>query len=332
MLTALKNQKHCLIEAKLTPVQGERFQPTGFPDIGAARYQLPNGVWKILVESAQSMANRLESTIFDEHNDLCPELKGLSYVRVQLIGATNAKTNTLIEAHRINSPFIITDKKFQETLKNQMEYKKGMPIVWPSVAKAFFKYDINSLIHGAFLANLEDGRIRLPRILTAFIEASDVREVLYGGVKNNPLDPTGKIRAESHAKDVYGNVPYHRIEYTAAEIKAFFNIDVGLARSYKLGEDATELLLGLSLLKIRRFLDGGLRLRTACDLKLAEEPVCTEPAGFSLPSERDLLAFVQERIRRCANMFATPPVTEFTTKTKMETKQETEEANQQEGA
>ena len=38
------------------PVQGDRFQPTGFPSLGAATYQTKDGV-KLLVESAQSMAN-----------------------------------------------------------------------------------------------------------------------------------------------------------------------------------------------------------------------------------------------------------------------------------
>ncbi len=315
MLQALKNHKRCLIEVPLVPVQGERFQPTGFPDIGAARYQLPDGTWKILVESAQSMANRLEATILDNTNELCPELQGLPYIRVQLQGQTTAKTNSLLEAHRINSPFIISLTHFKEKLAHEMNYSEGKPIEWPKVAKTFFKYDVNSLIHGAFLANFEDGRIRLARILSGFIEATDIREVLSGGVKNNPLDPTGKIRAKGYDKDVYGNVPYHRMEYTAKEIKAYFNIDLGLAHSYQLGDCGWELLIGLSLLKIRRLLDGGLRLRTACDLKLAAPPVCTEPAGFQLPDEKTLLSFVQERIRQCGSMFANPPVTELVAET-----------------
>ena len=51
-----------LLEADLVPMQGQRFQPTGFADLGAAVYTLPDGTRMLLVESAQSMANRLEQT------------------------------------------------------------------------------------------------------------------------------------------------------------------------------------------------------------------------------------------------------------------------------
>ena len=39
----LQRVSRLLMEAELKPVQGERFQPTGFADLGPARYQLPDG-------------------------------------------------------------------------------------------------------------------------------------------------------------------------------------------------------------------------------------------------------------------------------------------------
>jgi hypothetical protein len=36
--TALKDQPRLLLKAALKPIQGTRFQPTGFPDLGAATY------------------------------------------------------------------------------------------------------------------------------------------------------------------------------------------------------------------------------------------------------------------------------------------------------
>jgi CRISPR-associated protein Csb1 len=65
-LSSLKDTSRLLIEARLKPLQGTRFQPTGFPNLGAATYKAPdptnpNGVSMLLVESAQSVANRLES-------------------------------------------------------------------------------------------------------------------------------------------------------------------------------------------------------------------------------------------------------------------------------
>ena len=75
-----------LLEADLVPMQGQRFQPTGFADLGAAVYTLPDGTRMLLVESAQSMANRLEQTILTPEGTLIPELEGLSCVTALLHG------------------------------------------------------------------------------------------------------------------------------------------------------------------------------------------------------------------------------------------------------
>jgi CRISPR-associated protein Csb1 len=318
MFEELKNAKRLLMQADLEPVQGDRFQPTGFPDLGAGTYQLPDGTRKILLESPQSMANRLENTILAPNGELIDDLEGLPYVRAELEGATDATTNSLMEAHRLNSPFIITDNEFQQRFKKEADYYKGKPIDWRKVARAIFKYDINSLLHGVFLANLEDGRIKMPRAITGFIEAIDAQEVVYGGVKTNPIDPTGKIRAEEFDKDVYGNVPYQRMEYTAREIKAFFNIDLGMIQSFELKEDAENLLIGLGLYKIRSFLDDGLRLRTACDLKLKDGDLTVqEPIEGQIPSKTALMESIQDSIQVCSDRFASPPVTEIKTNTVM---------------
>ena len=155
-----------------------------------------------------------------------------------------------------------------------------------------------------------------------FIEAEGVREAASGGVKNNPLDPTGKIRAVDYDKDVYGNVPYHRVEYTAARIVAYFNFDLALLHGYRLPSAARELLIALGLYKIRRFLSYGLRLRTACDLETCGDLQVTKPQGFTVPDESSLLAAVKERIARCREeeLFRNPPVTELTTTVVMKEK------------
>ena len=59
-----------VLEADLTPLAGSLFQPTGFPDLGAAEF---GDRQALLVESAQSMANWLESTTWDAAtNDQAP--------------------------------------------------------------------------------------------------------------------------------------------------------------------------------------------------------------------------------------------------------------------
>ena len=320
MLKSLLDVPRLLLETELRPVQGDRFQPTGFADLGAAVYQRPDGTRMLLVESAQSVANRLEHTCLDGDGPrIAPELNGLPYVIAKLTGEINTETSSLVEAHRLNSPFIISDARFQEAFKNWAGYAKGLPLNWKKIAAAIFSLDPNSLLHGVFMANLEDGRIKVPRAITGFIEAEDVREVASGGVKNNPFDPSGKIRAVDYDKDVYGNVPYHRTEYTARRITAYFNFDLASLAGYAIEPEAQDLLIALGLYKIRRFLATGLRLRTACDFAPVGEIMITTPTSFVLPSESDLLTTLRGQIAACRakGLFHDPPVTELTTRVVM---------------
>jgi CRISPR-associated protein Csb1 len=115
-ITALSDQPRLLLKAALQPLQGTRFQPTGFPDLGAATYDAIDAEGKnkkmLLVESAQSMANRLESVCWDTvANDWVAPLKGLPVVKVK-DKAGKPLTNSVLEAHRLNSPYITNAKGF----------------------------------------------------------------------------------------------------------------------------------------------------------------------------------------------------------------------------
>src|ERR1041385_3262371 len=111
-LTPLKDKPRILIEADLKPVAGTRIQPTGFPDLGPATYDAPDGTPTLLVESAQSMATRLEAVCWDEGtDDITPDLTNLTFVKVSpagLPGAGGDTTNSLLEFHRLNSPYIMS--------------------------------------------------------------------------------------------------------------------------------------------------------------------------------------------------------------------------------
>lgn len=318
-LDSLKNVPRLLIEAKLAPIQGDRFQPTGFADLGAARYQRPDGKPMLLVETAQSMANRLEAVcVAEDRVRANADLEGLPYVLVKFAGEGKGETSSLFEAHRLNSPFILKAAGFEERFRKAIRFEEGRMIDWKQVAKTLFELDPNSLIHGTFMANFEDGRVKIPRSLTSFIEAENVTEVASGGVKNNPLDPSGMLRAVGYDENVYSNVPYHRTEYVAEKITAFFNLDLAQLRGYGLPPEATHLLIALAFYKIRRLLDGGLRLRTACDLRVLEERV-TLPQAMQLPSSDEVTQQLRAAIAACATsgLFGKPAVTELSVETKV---------------
>lgn len=302
----LKSQSRLLLDVTLQPVQGKRFQPTGFPDLGAASYE-HDGTAMLLVESAQSMANRLESVCWDEAaNELVAPLKGLPYVKVNSDGS--GATNSLLESHRINSPYILEgkDKTFFKTLQSELGAMEQGRVNLKLLATVLLKYDANALIHGVFLAKKElaGGRLRLPRLLSAFIEAEQADVVASGGVKKDEVDPSGD------AKKGFGHVPFHRDEYVAKTITAYFNLDLAQLRGYGLPPEAETLLIGLAVFKIQKFLREGLRLRTACDLEPVGEIHIRRLTEFSLPTLDVLEQELPKLIKASAKHFANPAITE----------------------
>lgn len=306
-LTPLKTASRLLLTAKLAPVLGTRFQPTGFPDLGAAQYKTADGKNMLLVESAQSMANRLEAVAWNTAtNDWMDPLKGLPLVSV--VGADKKPlTNSVLEAHRLNSPYILEakDKSFVESLKKELGVEKEGRVDLRLLAGVLLKYDINSLLHGVFIAksDIAGGRMRVPRVITSFIEASEVTVAASGGVKNDSVNPAGDT------KKGFGNVPFHRDEFTG-NITIYFNIDLAQIRGYGLGEAVEELLYTLALYKVRALLDSPFRPRTACDLEVVDGSInIQKPVGFSLPSLKDLSAALPGHIKATASHFAQPATT-----------------------
>lgn len=324
----IKNEQRLIFDIDLKPRQGDRFQPTGFPDIDAALYESPSGVKMLLVESPQSMANRLEETVLGSDSiSIMEELRGLSYVKVKLHRIDrNEKdfgyTSSLIEPHRLNSPYIRDGKfsdsneTFEERLKAELNFEIGKIVDWKNFGNVIFKYDINSIIHGLFLSNYPgSGRLRIPRLLSSFIEADHVKEVLSGGVKLSSLDASGRIvsantrkvekpkeEKEKKEKVESENVPFSRMEYTAGNIKAYFNIDMALLRGYGFGGSEAELLFYLCIFKIKHFLSSSLRLRTACDLLVnndKSQEIGVKIGDQYVTDEKHILRHIKMLIGKC---------------------------------
>lgn len=310
-LSALDSAPRLLVEAKLRPLQGTRFQPTGFPDLGAAVYTGPTGQSMLLVESAQSVANRLETVCWnDVDDDWEVPLRGLPYVRVEQPDGSFL-TNSVLEAHRLNSPYILEgkDKSVFDRLKDELAGMDEGRVDIRALARILLRLDANAVLHGVFLAKqqLAGGRLRLARSLSGFIEAANVEVAASGGVKNDSVNPGGDT-----AKG-FGNVPFSRDEYVSADITAYFNLDLAQIRGFALGETAEKFLVALAMYKIRRFLDVGLRLRTACDLEAVDVRV-TRPENFVFPTTQALEAALPPLIRTMAaeGHFSDPPVTVVT--------------------
>jgi len=299
-LSVLDNAPRLLFAIPLAPLQGQRFQPTGFPGLGAATFRSPAGDC-LLVESAQSMANRLEMTVWDDAtSDVVASVKGISHVRVNRPDGSFL-TDTILEAHRLNSPYLLvtSDKVFFNRLKEELGGLETGPVNRKKLAQVLLKLDVGSLLHGVFLAkkDLAGGRLRVARALSAFIEADGVRTAASGGVKNDYVNPSGDAKAG------FGNVPFSRDEFTADRITLYVNLDLTQIRGYGFEPKVNRLLILLALFKLRALLVGSLRLRTACDLAAtAADVTATAPTNFKLPASEELKSELTQAIVECTGL------------------------------
>ena len=296
-----KDFDRLLIQVELEPIQGERFQPTGFPDLGAAEIPSDDNLINLLVESPQSMANRMEEIcLTKDKSDFLEALSGLTMIIVKDKKGKQI-TNSVREAHRIGSYYIIDGES--DEIKKKLENLAEQGVELYKIAPALFELDINSLLHGMWIAKkIASGRIKVPRALSAFIEAKNVKSVTSGGVKLDNIESSRNEDAGGAEKG-QGHIPFSRIEYTAESITAFFNLDLQQIKSYNLKDCQTELLITLALWKIQIFLQSGLRLRTACDLKVKEIKLSN---GFTLPTVQNLTSKIGKLISDCKDYLPDP--------------------------
>lgn len=281
----MNGQVRQIWEVPLRPVVGERFQPTGFPDIGAARFRRPvrkdgrvEWVDALLVESAQSMANRLEEVGWDVGRQT-PEsvLDGLPYIRV-VSRDGEYLTSSRTEAHRLASAFVKDsllrdatgedDARMRIVIRKRLDLRDDVPLASRRIAAQVLAMDPLCLVHGVFFAEsakVWPGQPKVRRAVTGFVEALDVQEAPSGGVKRDEVRHS--TSEGGAAKEGYGSIPFHRVEWTAGTILASFSLDLAQIRSYGLAEAPTRMLKTLARWQLRALLDRGLRLRTACDLE-----------------------------------------------------------------
>jgi CRISPR-associated protein Csb1 len=301
-----------LFDVALKPAIGSRFQPTGFPDIGAADFDRPDGKggWEksVLVESTQSMANRLECMAWDDGVGAPVDVfAGLPYVRVVDASDGRYLTSSRTEAHRLASAFVKDSKlagvSMVDEIKNRLGLRDDTPIPQRSIASAIFALDPFCLLHGVFFADSKwPGQPKVTRAISAFVEAVDVKRADSGGVKRDSV--RHGIKEGGGTAEGYGSVPFHRTEWTARDIIASFSVDRRQIRSYGLGDAGTALLENIALWEISSLLEDGLRLRTACDLVPIDD-VVLDRGGVPLPARSEVEANIRKAIAGCKDQLGT---------------------------
>lgn len=303
----LKGDSPLVLTATLEPIGGDRFQPAGFPEIGHVIYKAPRKGSRTenvcIVDSAASMANHLEAVCQrGAHDlDLVDDLSGMPYIRC-VTNTTEGKEPTksrevvvtsLTEGHRIASSYFLEGAVLKGNVKATKTNKDGKnepltlerdlierfgivlpgskkahppPDKWWNVFTTIFELDPNSLVHGVLFPQWQ---IKVPRALTAHLEAFGAGRVDRSGVK---FDRLGKTTS--------GQPIFAVDDATAESIRATFVLDVTLIRSFgrkkKSGEEETQLglskghqefLVALALWKIQKLLESPFRFRSGCHLR-----------------------------------------------------------------
>lgn len=301
MIDALATAPRLIARARLAPIAGSTFQPTGFPDLGAATFNRPDGTRALLVESVQSMTNHLEALGWDGPAQRPrPPLGDLPYIEV-VDGENNFLTSSRLEPHRLAAAYVrdatIEDKRGTEWIGERLGLIAAKPLDWPSIYRAVFELDPLCLVHGVFFSDKRwHGNPKVRRALTAVIEAHNVEEAVSGGLKRDDVQfKSGERGSGQRAEEGYGFVPFGRTEYVAESIELTAVIDLEQIRGYGLDERATRLLTLVALWQLRGLLAQPLRLRTACDLDVVSVDI-ERPQGFELTSAEELETAIAQAV------------------------------------
>lgn len=291
----LKGESPLVLAATLEPIVGDRFQPAAFPEIGHVIYKAPRKDGSTenvcIVDSAASMANHLESVCQRAAHDLdlVDDLVNMPYIRCVTGDLDGGKlpsdrrevvVTSFTEGHRIASTYFLegfplnedgfkTSTKLQADLVNRFGIvlpgsSKAHPPsdMWWGIFKTIFEIDPNSLVHGVLFPQWQ---IKIPRALTAHLEAFGASRVDRSGVK---FDRLGKTAS--------GQPIFAVDDATAESIRATFVLDISLIRSFGrkkrdtqlgLSEKQQQFLVALALWKIQKLLESPFRFRSGCHLR-----------------------------------------------------------------
>jgi CRISPR-associated protein Csb1 len=157
---------------------------------------------------------------------------------------------------------------------------------WWKVFQTIFRYDPNALVHGVLFPQWQ---IKIPRVLTAHMEAFGASRVDRSGVK---FDRLGKTTS--------GQPIFAVDDATAREIRATFILDTALVRSFGrqngnntlgLGEKQKEFLVALALWKIQRLCETPFRFRSGCHLKCVK---LADDSGQEITLEVDIKSAITQ--------------------------------------
>lgn len=294
LVDKLLEHDRVVIDASMELTNGSFFQPTGFPDIGACVFVDKNGRRRCLVESEQSLTNRLEAVCMQAPGTWRAPFDGkLPVVRVS-DGSGSLLATNLTEPHRLSSSYVLegtldknvnnenNGKRLQDVLRARLGVSEDGKR-WPldkraELSRVVFALDPAAMLHGFQFMQWSAVGLRQQRLLHARMEAvlAGDSDVHYGMVKVDAIEP----ESSSQKMGNKGQSIAHKARLVPESINATFEIDIlGLRERWLVSEktepptdqdddekkkkraaslaqnaSAQKFLLALALWKIRQFL------------------------------------------------------------------------------
>lgn len=315
LLDQMFSKDRVIIKAQLSLVNGSFLQPTGFPDIGSCIYTDAEGRRQCLVESEQSMANRLEAVCMKSPGYWVEELEHLPLIEVR-DGNSQLLATNLTEPHRLASSYVLEAQVDGGDLKTKLAEKLGLGnggASWPldkrgALDKLVFALDPAALLHGYQFVQWRFVGLRQTRLLSARLQCvlADEPEVHYGMVKFDLIEPSSQGEGTNKGQSIAAK---SRLVPAKDGVKAVFDLDILGLKSLALDDAEKKLLLGLALWKIGAFLSNkpafdarsrqtgpALRLRADCYLSCGEnfdwvaEPTTKAGESSGEPNEKPKVA------------------------------------------
>lgn len=306
-----------IISASLKLENGHFLQPTGFPDIGPCMYTDGEGQARCLIESEQSMANRLEAVCMKSPGVWVDVLDFLPVIEVRDSGSGDLLATNLTEPHRLASSYILEGTVQEKKVVDLFRGRIGLTDDGSSWAldkrgnleKLVFALDPAALLHGFQFIQWKFVGLRQTRIISSRLECvlSKEPEVHYGMVKFDAIEPAGQGEKSNKGQSIAAK---SRVVPARKGIEATFDIDLLALKSLDLDGIQKKFLLALALWKIGAFLSNkpafdvrsrqtgpALRLRADCYLSLDGTTVkwSETPNGLTLADLTPDLTTLQSR-------------------------------------
>ena len=233
-------QDRVVIDASMELTNGSFFQPTGFPDIGACVFVDKEGRRRCLVESEQSLTNRLEAVCMQAPGTWRAPFDGkLPVVHVSDVSGSLLATN-LTEPHRLSSSYVLegtldgdgnkekNGNRLQDVLRAHLGVSEDGKR-WPldkraELSRVVFALDPAAMLHGFQFMQWSAVGLRQQRLLHARMEAvlAGDSDVHYGMVKVDAIEP----ESSSQKMGNKGQSIAHKARLVPESINATFEIDV----------------------------------------------------------------------------------------------------------